>query len=139
VAGLLCWILDTQDKPGILYEIMSEMQRRQAGYVNHPGYSFGYDAEIMKLLFEEVCDRAGVQFQLHTLVVLAVTDRDRRTSPAVTESKSGRQVWRGKVFVDAAGDGDLAAHAGGGFDLGRPQDLPWETVRTALARMASKA
>ena len=120
--GLLCWILDTKDKPGILHEIMSEMQRRQAGYVSRPGYSFGYDAEIMKVLLEELCGKAGVDFQLHTQVVSAVTDRDRNLSLALTESKSGRQAWQGKVFIDATGDGDLAARAGCDFDLGRPQD-----------------
>ncbi len=121
-AGLLCWILDTKDKPGILHEILSEMKTCQAGYVNHPGYSFGYDAEVMKLLLEEMCTQTGVQFQLHTQVVAATTDTDKRMSLAITESKSGRQAWRGKVFVDATGDGDLAARAGCGFDLGRPED-----------------
>lgn len=121
-AGLLCWILDTKDKPGILQEIMSQMKARQAGYVNQPGYSFGYDAEIMKLLLEEMCAEAGVQFQLHTQVVAAETDANGRMSLAITESKSGRQAWRAKVFVDATGDGDLAARAGCGFDLGRPED-----------------
>lgn len=121
-AGLLCWILDTKDKPGILHEIMSQMETRQAGYVNQPDYSFGYDAEIMKLVLEEMCSEAGVQFQLHTQVVAATTDAEKRMSLAITESKSGRQAWRGKVFVDATGDGDLAARAGCGFDLGRPED-----------------
>jgi hypothetical protein len=51
-----------------------------------------------------------------------VTDESRRLKLAVTESKSGRQAWAGKVFVDATGDGDLAAHAGCRFDLGRPAD-----------------
>jgi len=53
--------------------------------------------------------------------VAAVT-QNRRMSLVLTESKSGRQGCRGKVFIDATGDGDLAARAGCGFDLGRPQD-----------------
>jgi hypothetical protein len=39
---------------------------------------------------------------------------------ATTESKSGRQAWSARVFIDATGDGDLAAHAGCGFDYGQP-------------------
>lgn len=117
--GLLCWILDTRDKPGILQEILSTLRRRQAGCVNIPGASFSYDAEVMKLVLEEMCLNAGVRMQLHTQVVSAVT-LDQRVSLVVTESKSGRQAWRGKVFIDATGDGDVAARAGCGFDLGRP-------------------
>lgn len=121
-AGLLCWILDTKNKPGLLQEILTKLQARHAGYVNQPGYSFGYDAEMMKLLLEEMCAAARVTVQLHTTVVAARTDTEGRLALAITESKSGRQAWAGKVFIDATGDGDLAARAGCHFDMGRPAD-----------------
>lgn len=38
------------------------------------------------------------------------------------ESTLPLQAWAAKVFIDATGDGDLAARAGCGFDLGRPTD-----------------
>jgi hypothetical protein len=41
---------------------------------------------------------------------------------ALTESKAGRQAIVGKVYVEATGDGDLAARAGAPFELGRRQD-----------------
>lgn len=53
------------------------------------------------------------------------TDRDasgRRIETIVTESKSGRQDWRARAFVDCTGDGDLAALAGCGYDLGYTPD-----------------
>jgi hypothetical protein len=40
---------------------------------------------------------------------------------AITESKSGRRAWAADVFVDTTGDGDLAAQAGCGFDVGHPE------------------
>ncbi len=121
-AGLLCWILDMRDKPGILQEIMLDIRRRSAGYTNIPGSSFAYDPEVMKLLLDEMCIDAGIKVQLHTRVVAASKDKRDRLKLAVTESKSGRQAWAGRVFVDATGDGDLAARAGCGFDLGRESD-----------------
>jgi hypothetical protein len=75
----------------------------------------------MKLLLEELCTTAGVKTQLHTRVVAAATDEARRLTTVVTESKSGRQAWRARAFIDCTGDGDLAALAGCGFDLGQPE------------------
>ncbi len=122
-AGLLCWILDTKDKPGLLLEIMQELKNRNAGYLNPSTYApFAYDAEIMKLLLEEMCVDAGSRVRLHTRVVSTATDGDNRLRLAITESKSGREAWAGKIFIDATGDGDLAAQAGCGFDFGRPED-----------------
>jgi hypothetical protein len=39
----------------------------------------------------------------------------------VTESFSGREAWKAKVFIDATGNGDLAAQAGCSFDYGHPE------------------
>jgi hypothetical protein len=80
----------------------------------------GYDVEEMKALLEELCLAAKVKVRLHTRVVGAARDRSGRLGLAITESKSGREAWAGRVFVDATGDGDLAARAGCGFDYGRP-------------------
>jgi len=115
-AGLLSWILDSGSKKGILQEIIAELDRR--GAVAKYGGDVGYDVETMKLVLDELCLAAGVRVQLHTRVVTAHAPA-RRLALAVTESKSGRQAWAADAFVDATGDGDLAALAGCGFDYGR--------------------
>ena len=117
-AGLLSWIIDSGNKPGIMREIIGELKTRGASRAY--GGSVGYDVEAMKLLLEEMCLDAGVGMQLHTRVVAAAKDKQGRLKLAVTESKSGRQAWAAKVFVDCSGDGDLAAQAGCSFDYGRP-------------------
>jgi len=117
-AGLLSWILDCANKGGLMKEILAALDARRA--TAHYGYSAGYDVERMKLLLEDLCRHAKVGVRLHTRVVAAVCDRDARLRMAITESKSGREAWAAKVFVDATGDGDLAAQAGCGFDCGRP-------------------
>ena len=61
-------------------------------------------------------NEAGVSFQLHTRLAAAATE-DGRLRYAVTESKSGRQAWSGKIFIDTTGDGDLGALAGNGYDF----------------------
>ncbi len=114
-AGLLSWIIDWRNKPGIMAEIMAELKRRQA---LGPAPA-AYDAETMKLILEELCVGAGVELRLHTHVVAAVCKKGRRLTAAITESKSGREAWRARVFVDCTGDGDLAAQAGCKWSLGR--------------------
>jgi hypothetical protein len=80
-----------------------------------------YDVEQMKLLLEEMVGAVGVKVQYHTRVVAAVRDKNNRLSLVITESKSGRQAWRAKAFIDTTGDGDVAALAGCKFDYGSPE------------------
>ncbi len=116
-AGALTWILDYANKPGLMAEIVRHLEARFAQ--KHKG-SVAYDVEQMKLLLEEMVSAVGVRVQLHTRVVAALKDKQNRLALVVTESKSGRQAWRAKTFVDCTGDGDLAALAGCGFDYGSP-------------------
>ena len=118
-SGLLSWILDPADKPGVMREIIQELEKRSAG-TWRPMKKFAADPEVMKLLLEELCLDAGVTVHFHTRVVAAARNSENRLAVAVTESKSGRQAWAAEVFVDTTGDGDLAAQAGCGFDVGHP-------------------
>lgn len=136
-AGLLSWIIDSKDKPGIMQEITSTLRERGAATVDEtkivdfdeePLYrgkdlqrDFSYDAEQMKLLLEEMAVEAGVDVRLHTRVVAAGLNDKNRLTWIVTESKSGREAWTASVFIDATGDGDLSARAGCGFDVGQPE------------------
>jgi hypothetical protein len=58
--------------------------------------------------------------RLHTRVVAAAKS-GRQVTHAITESKSGREAWAARSFIDATGDGDFAALAGCGFDIGHPE------------------
>lgn len=120
-SGLLAWILDSKDKTGFLVELLDELHRR--GARRQPEYGgIAFDVEAMKLLLEDLCLRAGVRVRLHTFVTGAQVDADRRLVAIETHSKSGRETWNAKVFIDTTGDGDLAARAGCRFDIGRPTD-----------------
>jgi glycine/D-amino acid oxidase-like deaminating enzyme len=118
-AGLLSWILDTGNKTGLMQEMLLRLKERGASQVF--GGSVGYDVEEMKILLEEMCLEAGVRIRLHTRVCGAVLNDAGRLEAVITESKSGREAFRAKAFIDASGDGDLAAQAGCGFDYGHPE------------------
>jgi hypothetical protein len=118
-AGLLTYIFDF-DKPGLTKEIKQKLDERDARH-NKIADQFVYHPDEMKLLLEEMCAEAGVKFRLHTRVAAAYRDKNRVTT-AITESKSGREAWKAKVFIDATGDGDLGAQAGNSWEIGKGGD-----------------
>jgi hypothetical protein len=69
------------------------------------------DTESYKLITMEMLDEAGVFMALSTLVVGAIRD-GTRIKGVITESRSGRELFCAKCFIDCTGYGDLAAHAG---------------------------
>ena len=101
-------------------EILARLDKYRAYRTRSPEsnfHAFIYEPEYMKVVCEELLSEAGVRIRLGTGVVAAVKD-GRRLRAVVTESKSGREAWLAKSFVDCTGDGDLAAMAGCGFDVG---------------------
>lgn len=89
----------------------------------HPAVegSFAVAPEWVKVAMEAMLFEAGVHLRLHTRICgVRKTAGGRRLTAVDTESRSGRERWPARVFIDATGDGDLGALAGCGFDLGRP-------------------
>ena len=115
-SGLITWVIDANAKLGFVQEVAARLDARSARYSR--GRDWAYDAEVMKLVLQEMCDEAGVRVQYHTRVV-AASVQEGRARLALTESPSGREAWAGQVLVDATGNGDLCAQAGCGYDLGR--------------------
>ncbi|HRE80096.1 MAG TPA: FAD-dependent oxidoreductase [Opitutaceae bacterium] len=116
-AGMLTKIIDGGRKTGIMQEILKEMATRGSDVAKKTKGEI-YDPELMKLVLEEMCVKAGVKIQLHTQLVGTVVDKQKRVVAVITESKSGRQAWLADRFIDCSGDADLAAQAGCQFDVG---------------------
>lgn len=80
-----------------------------------------FDPEILKYVFSKMVSESGANLLLHSLIVKSLTDNGK-VQGLIIEGKSGRKTVIGKVFVDATGDGDLAALSGAPFNVGRH---PW--------------
>ncbi len=117
-SGALTWIMDGGRKTGVMADILSRLQARKAGRFCRSNH-FISDTEEMKLLLEEMCMEAGVTVRLYTRITGAAKDERGDVKLVLTESPSGREAWEAGAFVDATGNGDLAAYAGCGFDLGQ--------------------
>jgi len=124
-AGLLTYIFDF-DKPGLTHEIKTRLDERGARRSKNPS-RFVYEPEEMKILMDEMCVAAGVNFQLQTRVCAAFRE-GRRLRTIVTESKAGRQAWTAPVFIDTTGDGDLGAQAACSWEIGQGQECPCQPM-----------
>ena len=122
-SGLLPWVLDAGPKQGIMAELRQQIDQEQM-HSDFGEETFGvtFDPERMRALLERLCFEANVAIRFHTLICSGVVDPGGRVTHVITESKSGREAWAAKVFVDCTGDGDFAARCGCRFDMGNPDD-----------------
>lgn len=106
---------------GIPWEFLERMTERGAsrGVVKCPVHNSlaPIDCEEAKFVAQQMCEEAGVDILLHTWCVSAVMENDRVTGVKV-HNKSGGMTVRGKVVVDATGDGDVAASSGAAYEIG---------------------
>jgi hypothetical protein len=123
-AGLLSVVLDAAGPRAFLAEIVRELEALGGSLGRFQARDYGrmadffYHPEEMKIVLERLCIQAGVEIRYHTRVCAAQVENGRLEA-VISESKNGREAWSGAVFVDASGDGDLAAHAGCEFSYGR--------------------
>ncbi|MFP3896993.1 MAG: FAD-dependent oxidoreductase [Anaerolineales bacterium] len=69
------------------------------------------EPEVFKRAAVQLCDKAGVQLLLHT-VVDDVQAENESIDHVVLWNKAGRSPIRAKEYIDCTGDGDLAAWSG---------------------------
>lgn len=117
-AGALSWVIDAENKGGVMAEITRRLDDRGAR-LGDPRSEYTYDVEQMKLVLEEMCLSSGVHVRLLTHVTAALRDGGRVIGVS-TESKSGAENWHATVVIDATGDGDVAASADCAFEIGHP-------------------
>ncbi len=89
------------------------------------------DQEAVKLVCQQMIEESGVELRLHNLVAGVHADGGRLQA-LIVENKSGRQAIAGRIFVDATGDGDVAARAGAPFTVGRPDDSLTQSVTITI-------
>lgn len=110
---------------GITMDLSRQLIETGIGIGNsgQPGsYIFTSSEDFKRLLFELMA-KAGVTLRLHSWVVDVIAEGDRLQA-LIVESKSGREAILATQFIDATGDGDVAARAGVPFHVGvTPDDL----------------
>jgi hypothetical protein len=98
---------------GVAEEVLHGLRRLGAvtGPQRHRGVFVVFDPEAVKLVLDSLCAEAGVHVLLHAFVSDA-TRLDGRIVDVSYRDHGGVHTIRARAFVDASGDGDLAAFAG---------------------------
>ena len=103
---------------GIAWEIVERLDSADGlfGMGKHQWWKL-FDKEVAKRVFENLVREAGIRIRYYTLFHTVEMDGSivRR---ALTVSKAGVEAWKAKVYIDASGDGDLAASAGANVMMG---------------------
>ncbi len=80
-----------------------------------------FDSTGMRVVFHRMLKDSGVRVFCNLAAIEPVV-ADGRIVAVLVDTKRGRCAVRGRIFIDATGDGDVAAGAGVPFDYGRPGD-----------------
>ncbi|HKZ91614.1 MAG TPA: FAD-dependent oxidoreductase, partial [Candidatus Limnocylindrales bacterium] len=94
------------------------------------GSGVTYNAEHLKLVWDQLATEAGVRVMLHAFLQDA-TARDGWVDELLVATKAGLVRVRGRVFVDASGDADLCHFAGFGYELAGAES-PAQTLTTTF-------
>ena len=95
------------------------------------------DLGILQSCALEMLEESNVDIWLNTLATEVTTERDRiseiaRISEIVTWSKSGKNVFAARTFIDATGDADIAYRAGVPTVSGRESDGSMQPMSLVL-------
>jgi hypothetical protein len=107
---------------GIADDLLGAMSRLDG--LKAPHIIFGkiqaqaYDTAAYKIAADQLLLDAGVKILFHTIGAGVLMSADSLIDALFVETKSGRRAVRSRVFIDASGDGDLAAWAGAPYELG---------------------
>ena len=114
---------DVKGSP-VIRGILEEIRERLKTYDAIRGVKKGglpFDPEMMRFVAFDLCEDAGVRLLLHSLV-FEVKTRNESVEELHIYSRGGPRRLIAQTYVDASGDGDIAALAGADFQAGRATD-----------------
>ena len=91
------------------------------------------NTEKLKRVYDRIISESGVEFLLDVRLAAVETSDGRVTEAVFSEcGDAGFFAVRAKVFIDATGNGDLAAWAGADYAFGNAQGIPMPSTLCQL-------
>ncbi len=129
-AGLVPWFCGYHDGENIIARGIAEHVRFELhqgmSFVREPRASFptkgpddpAIDPELLKRVYDNLVTNSGAEILFHTQLAAVEMNDDTSVDAILATNKRGLGAYRAKVYVDATGDGDLAAWAGATVEKG---------------------
>jgi len=119
--GLVTPVMSTgmREDPPCSY-IQPKVLEKMRFYAASDGDGKKFDPLVLKLVLEELCVEAGVKILYHTYIAGVVKEGDAIAAVRIV-NKAGEQLVKGRVFIDATGDGDVSVMAGAAYTKGNPK------------------
>ncbi len=124
--GLVPWFCGYHDRKKVIARGLAE--KVKAGcYENTPHLkkvpldevaSPSIDPEVLKRIYDVMTAEAGVDVLFGSQLCAVEMLDDNRVDALLISNKHGLGAYRAKIYIDATGDGDLAAWAGAEFEKG---------------------
>lgn len=76
------------------------------------------DCESLKRVYDGLVTEQGADVLFHSFVCGVEKKSDTEIDALIVGNKRGMTAYRAKIYVDATGDGDIAAWAGADFEVG---------------------
>lgn len=108
---------------GIPQEVVDQLVDAEAACARKGSSSMRveYDPEVLKWILFEMMEEAGVELLLDSFAFGCRMEGDKIDVVKIA-NKSGEELVKASMYVDASADGDLAAWAGVLYEMGRPDD-----------------
>jgi hypothetical protein len=91
------------------------------------------DPELLKRIYDRLLAESGAEVLFNTMLSAVETDGQGGAGEIIVANKAGLSALRARVYVDATGDGDLAAWAGAEFQMA--DDLQPSTLCFVLSNV----
>lgn len=99
---------------GLTEEVIQRLRPRRAvtkWKENQPDEGVRLNTEELKIELDQLVQEERIHVLLHTMCCDLIRAEDGAIEAVVVENKDGRGAIRARMFIDATGDGDLAARA----------------------------
>lgn len=121
--GLLPAWCPFSDGEKMIYRGLAEVVfNRASAFVpqNEPGKLdwVPIDTEGLKRVYDGIVTENGAEVLFHSFVCGVEKKSDREIDALIVGNKRGLTAYQAKTYVDATGDGDIAAWAGADFEIG---------------------
>ncbi|MDR1587196.1 MAG: FAD-dependent oxidoreductase [Treponema sp.] len=102
---------DTVEKWGPVAAIKGDKEGLMKRGAMHDGGNLSIHPEYLKKILFDLFERYGIDYTLYSPVIGVVKD-GAAIRGVIAQCKEGKVTYRGKVVIDATGDGDVAYNAG---------------------------